>query len=538
MNGVQQAAVQAIEVSAAELADTYYVGGSSGGTEQVWVRANDGLEWGAWKPWNMTSALHIPNAAPVVSASSPQTVLLGQAASASSLFTVTDADADAITAYEFWDSTAGGGHWTLDGIAQGVNVSIAVSDLDGVDFVGASQIASDLVWVRANDGQTWSDWKAWTMQSSPHLANAAPVVSAANGGLLRDDALDAAALFSVSDADGDAITQYQFWDDVNGGGHWRLNGVQQAAGQNIDVAAADLANLDYVGGANAGTEQVWVRANDGLAWGAWKNWLMSTEGGMLRGGLAPDTLNGEAGPTVLEGGGGGDTLSDTDGNNLFSGGDGSDEMTGGAGNDLFAGAEGDDTIHTGAGANVIAYNAGDGYDLVFSDAAAANTLSFGGGIGYDDLSLSKSGNDLIVNTGSGEGVVLKDWYAGNDNVLDLQVILDATEEFDAQSQDPLYNRKVQTFDFRGMVAQFDQALAQSPGLTSWALTNALLQFHLSGSDDEALGGDLAYWYGKNNGFTGIGLQSAQQVIGASGFGADAQTLRPFNGLQEGFVKLA
>lgn len=538
VNGVQQAAVQAIGVSAAELADAYYVAGFSGGTEQVWVRANDGLEWGAWKPWTMTSALHIPNAAPVVSASSSQTVLLGQPVGAGSLFTVTDADADAITAYEFWDSTAGAGHWAIDGIEQGVNVSIAVSDLEDVDFVGASEIASDLVWVRANDGQTWSDWKAWTMQSSPHLANAAPVVSAANGGLLRDEALDAAALFSVSDADGDAITQYQFWDDVNGGGHWRLNGVQQAAGQNIDVAAADLENLDYVGGANAGTEQVWARANDGLAWGAWKNWLMSTEGGMLRGGLAPDTLNGEAGPTVLEGGGGGDTLSDSDGNNLFSGGDGSDEMTGGAGNDLFAGAEGDDTIHTGAGANVIAYNAGDGYDLVFSDAAAANTLSFGGGIGYDDLSLSKSGNDLIVNTGSGEGVVLKDWYAGNDNVLDLQVILDATEEFDAQSQDPLYNRKVQTFDFRGMVAQFDQALAQSPGLTSWALTNALLQFHLSGSDDEALGGDLAYWYGKNASFTGIGLHSAQQVIGAAGFGADAQTLRPFSGLQEGFVKLA
>jgi hypothetical protein len=38
-------------------------------------------------------------------------------------------------------------------------------------------------------------------------------------------------------------------------------------------------------------------------------------------------------------------------------------------------------------------------------------------------------------------------------------------------------------------------LAASPGLTSWAVTNALLQFHLSGADDAALGGDLAYWYG-------------------------------------------
>ena len=88
------------------------------------------------------------------------------------------------------------------------------------------------------------------------------------------------------------------------------------------------------------------------------------------------------------------------------------------------------------------------------------------------------------------------------------------------------------------MSQFDQALAQSPGLTSWAVTNALLQFHLSGSDDAALGGDLAYWYGKNGALTGISLQAAQQVIGASGFGSDAQTLRPFSGLQDGFVKLA
>jgi len=83
-----------------------------------------------------------------------------------------------------------------------------------------------------------------------------------------------------------------------------------------------------------------------------------------------------------------------------------------------------------------------------------------------------------------------------------------------------------------------QARAETPGLTSWTLTNALLQFHLSGSDDSALGGDLAYWYGKNAGFTGIGLQAAQQVIGSPGFGSDAQQLHAFSGLQDGFVKLS
>jgi hypothetical protein len=89
-----------------------------------------------------------------------------------------------------------------------------------------------------------------------------------------------------------------------------------------------------------------------------------------------------------------------------------------------------------------------------------------------------------------------------------------------------------------MVSAFDAARAATPGLTSWAMTNALLKFHLSGADDFAIGGDLAYWYGRNRTLQGISLQSAQQVIGAPGFGSEAQSLRPFSGLQEGFAKLA
>lgn len=482
----------------------------------------------------------MPNAAPVASAQATQTVLFDQSVDASSLFSVSDPDGDAIAQYEFFDATTGGGHFAVNGAEQGVNVSIAVSaaDLSGTQFVGGSSITLDTLWVRASDGQQWSDWKSWYMQSSAHLTNEAPAVSAANGGLLRGEAIAASSLFSTSDADGDAVTAYQLWDDVNGGGYWQVNGVQQAAGQAIDVSVAELASTQYAGAANASTEQIWARASDGVAWGAWKNWLMSTEGGMVRGGLGPDSLAGEAGPTVLEGQDGDDTLTDTEGNNLLSGGAGDDSMTGGDGNDLLAGGSGNDTVDTGGGANVIAFNAGGGTDAVYSAAGAVNTLSLGGGIGYDDLSLSRAGNDLVLNAGADDHVVLKDWYAGKDDVASLQVILDATPAYDPNSSDPLYDSKVETFDFRGMVSAFDQALAGSPGLTSWAVTNALLDHHLAGSDDAALGGDLAYWYGRNGSFSGISLQAAQQVIGASGFGSDAQALRPFSGLQDGFVKLS
>lgn len=259
--------------------------------------------------------------------------------------------------------------------------------------------------------------------------------------------------------------------------------------------------------------------------------------GLLRGNDEVSVLLGQIGNTVLEGADGDDVLIDTDGNNAFIGGAGNDAATGGAGNDLFIGGAGNDTLTTGAGRNIIAYNAGGGTDTIYADAGAENTLSLGGGLRYSDLSLSRNNNDLLLNAGDGGQLVFKDWYAGHDNLLNLQLILDATSEFDANSTDTLYNRRVQNFNFLGLASAFDAAQNTNPGLSSWALSDALMQYHLSGSDDAALGGDLAYWYARNDGLAGMGLASAQAVMGAAGFGADAQSLHQFSGLREGLVHL-
>ena len=266
--------------------------------------------------------------------------------------------------------------------------------------------------------------------------------------------------------------------------------------------------------------------------------------GLLRGDNLASILLGQIGNTVLEGGGGDDTLIDVSGNNLLTGGTGNDSITAGDGNDLIVGGDGNDTIDTGAGANVISYNRGGGADTVSSSGGggggAQNTLSLGGGIDYNDLSLSKSGNDLVINTGVDESVTLKDWYLGSSyqTMLKIQMMLDATSDFDLNSADPMHNQRVQSFDFLGLVSEFDTARNANTALTNWQMTNALAQFHLSGSNDAAVGGDLAYYYGINNSLTGISLNAAQQVIGAPGFGQDAQTLRPFSGLQEGLVRLS
>lgn len=257
---------------------------------------------------------------------------------------------------------------------------------------------------------------------------------------------------------------------------------------------------------------------------------------LLNGGAGNDTLIGDAGNDVLEGMEGNDSLSDNGGNNLFNGGAGNDTMGGGGGNELFIGGKGNDTITTGQGADILAFARGDGQDTVKPDGEVDNVISLGGGIRYTDLTLSKSGTSLVLNVGNNEKITLANWYGATSNhsVSMLQMIVEASADFDASSANPLLNRKIETFDFAGIVDRYNQA--GSPA--NWAVMNALLDKHLSGSDLEAIGGDLAYRYGLNGSLAGIGLTAAQNLLASSQFGSAAQALQPLAGLQDGLVKLS
>ena len=161
----------------------------------------------------------------------------------------------------------------------------------------------------------------------------------------------------------------------------------------------------------------------------------------------------------------------------------------------------------------------------------------GSGSGF--LGLRKSGNHLVIEIGASDRITLSNWYAAPDNrsVLRLQVIAEAMADFDAGGADPLRDNRVETFDFAGLAGAFDAARAANPGLTRWAIAEALTAFHLAGSDSEALGGDLAYQYGRNGTLAGIGLGAAQAVLGDAQFGVQAQALRPLAGLQDGPLRL-
>jgi Ca2+-binding RTX toxin-like protein len=260
---------------------------------------------------------------------------------------------------------------------------------------------------------------------------------------------------------------------------------------------------------------------------------------LIFGNSGNNTLNGAGGNDILQGGGGTDIVTDIVGNNLLDGGAGNDTLTGGTGNEFIAGGLGNDTINTSTGADIIAFNRGDGQDTVNLSTGNDNTLSLGKGITYADLLFTKSSNDLILGTGTSEQITFKDWYAGvnNRSIANLQIVIEGTSDYDANSANQLANKKIEQFDFGGLVARFDQARVANPALSNWALSSSLLEFYLNSSDTAAIGGDLAYLYAKNGSLSDVSMAPAQALLAGSSFGSGNQSLQLPAALQDSSPRL-
>jgi ELWxxDGT repeat protein len=259
LNGVAQPISQEIDIAVAQLSQLIYQSGSGG--DALWVRANDGILWGNW------STVSAPiNNAPVVIASSV-TAGHGQSFAASSLFTASDPNGDSITTYAFWNSGTGGGHFLLNGVAQPTSqeIDLTAAQLSQLSYQSGS--GADTLWVRANDGMLWGNWSNAFTVTAPK--DHAPVVTVSNVAAKHGESFAAASLFKVTDADGDAIAIYAFWNSGTGGGYFMLNGVAQGTNQEIDFTAAQVKQLTYQSG--SGADALWVRANDGIQWGNWSD---------------------------------------------------------------------------------------------------------------------------------------------------------------------------------------------------------------------------------------------------------------------------
>src|ERR1700726_632990 len=192
---------------------------------------------------------------------------------ASSLFTAHDALGMPIVQYDFWDNGGAGGAWLLNGVPLGLNQDnfVPASQLSLVTYRGGA--GTETIWERASDGIQYGAWVSLNATGT----ESAPVVAPTSTSVVASykSSVAATTLFTVYDQDGDAITQYDFWDNGMGGGHWSINGVAQGSSVEIIVNASQLSQVTYTPG--AGTDTLFVRANDGLLWSAWTMGFSATD---------------------------------------------------------------------------------------------------------------------------------------------------------------------------------------------------------------------------------------------------------------------
>jgi Ca2+-binding RTX toxin-like protein len=146
-----------------------------------------------------------------------------------------------------------------------------------------------------------------------------------------------------------------------------------------------------------------------------------------------------------------------------------------------------------------------------------------GGTAYTDLSASQVANDLVLKTGQGDEITFQDWYAApvSRPVVNLPGMADAMDAFPAGGDKVLLGPSAEDFTSGSLVEAPDAEHTAIPVLTAWAVSDALTTFQLAGSDG-AIGGDLAYDYGRNGTLVGVGLASPQAAFGDAGLGGQLQ----------------
>jgi hypothetical protein len=225
-----------------------------------------------------------------------------------------------------------------------------------------------------------------------------------------------------------------------------------------------------------------------------------------------------------------DTGNDAD---LADAGVGDDRLSTGTGDDWIAAGQGNDIIDSGTGRNLVAFNRGDGADILSNSGGGRDTISLGGGVRYADLTLAKTGNDLVLNVGEGDSMTIKNWYSGNGaKPVDKLQVITVGGDYDASSTDKTRNLKTEAFDFGRLVQQFDAARASdASNAGGWAVMNSLLDAHLQGSNTAALGGDLSFQYATSGDLSGIALTASQASL--TGGSADWQNLKTRSQLEQG-----
>jgi Ca2+-binding RTX toxin-like protein len=106
------------------------------------------------------------------------------------------------------------------------------------------------------------------------------------------------------------------------------------------------------------------------------------------------------------------------GDDVIDGGDGDDQINAGTGDDTLVGGEGDDSLLGDEGNDEYLFSAGDGQDVVNNydeNDASIDRIRFDETINSNDVTLERSGNDLLVFTQADDQILVRSFFEESGN---------------------------------------------------------------------------------------------------------------------------
>jgi Ca2+-binding RTX toxin-like protein len=463
VGGVRQANDSNFTVAAANLSTVYFVTSESWGYSQVYIRADDNYSTGQWGHGVIFSP---GNAAPVVTVT-PPTVAAGAAVDASSFFSVTDPEGDAIARYQFAQTALSGsaGYFTVNGISQaaGIIFSISAEDLSTVKYVASNNWGYNQLYFGVEDS-----YGAVGTNFATVFNGGATLPS----GIASDTTIaligDTAANLLIGGAGNDILDGGAGIDTLIGGSGDDTYIVDNAAdvvtegvGEGVDLVQSSVtytlsANLE--GLKLTGTVAINGTGNtlDNLLTG-------NAATNQLNGGVGADTMIGGAGDDIYDADNVGDVVTETaaegvdtvqasisyalgaDVENLTltgtaainaTGNASANIIKGNAASNTLAGGVGNDTLIGGGGSDTYGFGRGDGQDVIVNGTNLSPTptskLSLSAGVARNQLWLNRSMNDLQISIMGGlDLVTISGWY-GNEGAQLTQVATSDGWKLDTQ----------------------------------------------------------------------------------------------------------
>jgi uncharacterized protein (DUF983 family) len=261
VNGAPQGGGREIDVTPADVANTFFNVGSLGGSDLLWAQLveSDG-QLSGWKSFTVSAP---PARLPSFSVSSPLAAR-GDTIALSDLVKISDPDSIGFQALHLWDSngTVGGGRFVVNGMPQtgGHVIDVSPSDFASTVFKVGTLGGTDQLWVQLL--QVNGELSSWTPFTVTAPAAQLPSVAVQDDrSATAGESIPLSRLVTVVDPQNVGFQSLQLWDSngTSAGGQFVIGNSPQTGGHIIEVAPADLANTVFHVGTLGATDQLWAQ---------------------------------------------------------------------------------------------------------------------------------------------------------------------------------------------------------------------------------------------------------------------------------------